>query len=30
MLMARKAEQIGMRMTDDEITRFLQMLTDNS
>ena len=30
MLLARKAEQIGMRMTDDEITRFLQMLTNNS
>ena len=30
MLLARKAEQMGMRMTDDEITRFLQMLTNNS
>ena len=30
MLLARKGEQMGMRMTDDEITRFLQMLTNNS
>ncbi|HVU87809.1 MAG TPA: hypothetical protein VHD36_10850 [Pirellulales bacterium] len=29
MLMARKAEQIGMRVTDDEITRFLQTISEN-
>ena len=29
MLLARKAEQMGMRMTDEEITRFLQLLSDN-
>ena len=29
MLMARKAEQMGMRVTDDEITRFLQRLSDD-
>jgi len=29
MLLARKAEQMGMRMTDEEVTRFLQLLSDN-
>jgi hypothetical protein len=29
MLMARKAEQMGMRITDDEITRFLQRLSED-